>query len=311
MRTIFFGSPPFALGVFAALASSKHRPTALVTTPQRPSGRGQKLQPSKLAQLAQEHAIEVLALEDPHAPDALARLRSLEPDLLLVASYGRILKRELLFLAPQGAWNVHASLLPRWRGASPIQAAILEGDSHTGVCVQRMVAALDAGDVICSARRAIGPMESAGELLQSLSELGGKLLLEALDRWHENTLTFSPQDPALVTIARKLDKTAGHVRFDRPAEELARAVRAYNPWPLVRCADPKGKELAILCARALAQELQALPGQLRFEQGRLLVATQGSSLELVRVQPAGKQPMTGAEYARGARLTAADSLRPL
>ncbi len=311
MRTIFFGSPPFALGVFAALATSKHRPAALVTTPQRPSGRGQKLQPSKLARLAQEHAIEVLAFEDPHAPEALARLRELEPDLLVVASYGRILKKDLLFLAKHGAWNVHASLLPRWRGASPIQAAILEGDTHTGVCVQRMVAALDAGDVIGEVRREILPTETAGELLHALSELGGTALSAALDRLQAGTVTYTPQDPARVTFARKLEKSAGHVRFDRPAEELERAVRAYNPWPLVRCADPKGKELAILSARALAQDLQILPGQLRVQQARLLVGTQGSSLELVRVQPAGKPPMTGAEYARGARLGATDSLRPL
>ncbi len=311
MRTVFFGSPPFATPLFDALAKSPHRPLALITLPERPRGRGRQVLPSALATLAAQLDIAAHAFEDPHEASALEILRGFRPDVLLVASYGRLLKRALLELAPHGAWNVHASLLPRWRGASPIQAAILHGDNETGVCVQRMVAALDAGDVITQRRCPIGPTQTAGELTQQLGVLGAQALLEALDMAEQGALALRAQDPAGVTIARKIDKAAGHVRFDQPAELLARIVRAYNPWPLVRCVEPRGRELAILAARPVALEHDDPFGRLRAERDRLLVCVPGGALELLVVQLAGKNPLAGVEYARGARFGPQASLRPL
>jgi methionyl-tRNA formyltransferase len=311
MRTIFFGSPPFARGVFAALLATSHRPLALVTPPDRPRGRGRRLEASPLADAARAAGVLVLQPQDPHAAEVLSALRDLRPEVLTVASYGKLFRRELLELAPQGALNVHASLLPRWRGAAPIQAAILHGDAETGVCVQRMVRTLDAGDVLVERRRTIGPDETAGELLEALSPLGGEALVEALDRIERGTVRFHAQDPSRVTLAPKLEASLGRIRFERAAEELGRLVRALNPWPLVRCRDAAGRELAILAARASSEACAGPPGSLRVAGERLLVATGQGALELLRVQPAGRRAMSAAEYLRGARLAEGARLQSL
>ena len=174
MRTVFLGSPPFATPVFEALCTSRHRPSALLTRPDRPRGRGRGVERSQLSQRADELGIEVLQPADPHAPETLARLRELAPEVLFVASFGVIMKPSLLELAPHGALNAHASLLPRHRGASPIQAAILAGDRATGVSIQRIVAELDAGDVVHAREHVIGPEETSGELLEALASWRGR-----------------------------------------------------------------------------------------------------------------------------------------
>jgi methionyl-tRNA formyltransferase len=309
MRVVFFGSPPFALPVFARLLDGAHRPLALVTPPDRPRGRGQKLEPSALVDLARARGVPVLQPASPHTPEFLAELRALAPDVLVVASYGVIMKEELLALAPFGALNVHASLLPRHRGASPIQAAILAGDATTGVCVQRMVKALDEGDVLCSAERPIGSEETAGELLGALAPLGGEVLVDALDLLAAGKAVFTPQDGARATYARKLKKEHGRLDFGRPAAELARLIRALHPWPTARCLDPKGRELSILRARVhggdppgAAAERLGQPGELLARPGDgLCIACGEGALDVLEVTPVGKRPMAAAEFQRGAR----------
>ncbi len=303
MRFVFLGSPPFATPVFERLLASKHQALALVTLPDRPRGRGQKVEVSALVQLAQQHGVPVLQPADAHAPEFIAELRALSPDVLLVASYGVIMKDALLHLAPQGALNVHASLLPRHRGASPIQAAILAGDTHTGVSLQRIVQRLDEGDVLISRERAIGPDESAGELLDALALLGGELAVEGLDLLESGRAVFTPQDPARATYARKLKKEHGRLDFTRPAAELARQIRAQNPWPHARCVDPKGREVAVLRARAADREASAEPGQLLETAPRVVVACGEGSLELIELVPAGKRAMSAVDFLRGARFS--------
>lgn len=302
MRTVFLGSPPFATPVFEDLCASRHRPLALVTRPDRPRGRGRATLRSPLPLRADELGVEVLQPADPHAPEVLARLRALEPEVLFVASYGVIMKPSLLELAPHGALNAHASLLPRHRGASPIQAALLSGDEVTGVSIQRIVPELDAGDVLLAREHVIGPEETAGELLAALSRLAGAAALEALDLLESGAARFEPQDPEAVTFARKLKKDAGHLDFTRDAQFLVRHVRAMTPWPGALCLDPRGRRLQVLRARALPDAPAGAPGELVELETRLVVATGAGGLELVELAPAGKRAMSALEFLRGARL---------
>jgi len=304
MRTVLLGSPPFATPVFARLVGSRHRPLALVTPPDRPRGRGRAVERSPLVELAEREGIEVLQPADPHAPQVLARLRALRPDVLFVASYGVILKPSLIGLAPMGTLNAHASLLPRHRGAAPIQAALLAGDEVTGVTIQRIVEELDAGDVLLRRERPIGPRENAGELFEALAELAGQAALEALDLLESGQAHFEPQDHKRVTIARKLKKAHGRIDWSKGAWELERFVRAMTPWPGARCSDPRGREVTVIAARIYdeGEAPGAVAGELVEVSGRLVVACGRGLLELCQVAPAGKRPMSGAEFLRGARL---------
>ncbi|MFT7074225.1 MAG: methionyl-tRNA formyltransferase, partial [Planctomycetota bacterium] len=176
-------------------------------------------------------------------------LRALNADVLVVASYGEILRTPVLEMCQHGALNVHGSLLPRWRGASPIQRAVAAGDAVTGVSIQRMVLALDAGDVILSRELPIGPEDTAADLFDRLADLGADAIVEALDTIEAGTATYTPQDPELVTLAPKLSKEDGRIDFDRSAEEISRHVRAMTTWPGARCTLEDGRDLVVLAAR--------------------------------------------------------------
>jgi methionyl-tRNA formyltransferase len=310
VRTIFCGSPPFATPVFERLLSSRHRPLALVSAPDRPQGRGRVVEASQLVLAARAAGVEVLQPIDPHSDEHLGRLRALKPDVLLVASYGVILKSNELDLAPHGALNVHASLLPRHRGASPIQAAILAGDAQTGVTIQRIVKALDEGDVLLAKERAIGDGETAGELLAALAQLGGAAAVEALDLLESGRAKFAPQDASRATYARKLTKEHGVIDWSKSAGELARFVRAMNPWPGATSVDSKQRAFTLLAAREVATSARAQPGVVLEAQSRFVVACGSGALELVSLVPAGKRAMSGEEFLRGARIAVGERLGP-
>lgn len=299
------GSPPFATPILERLLQSvDHAVLGLVTPPDRPRGRGREVVRSELAVLADQAGLPVLqptSTKDQAFVDALATLGA---DALAVASYGEILRANILEMCPHGALNVHGSLLPRWRGASPIQRAIAAGDAETGVSIQRMVLALDAGDVILEKRIAIGPDDTAADLFDRLSELGASALIEALDRLDAGTATFTPQDASGVTLAPKLKKDDGRIDFGRPAAEVARHIRAMTTWPGARTSLPGGRDLVVL---------KALPadglGPVKEEAGVLLrgddlliAAGDGTAIRLVTVKPAGKGAMDGAAFLRGTRL---------
>jgi methionyl-tRNA formyltransferase len=249
----------------------------------------------------------LLEPESVRAPEVMARLSELAPDVFLVVSYGEILRPEFLSLARIVALNVHPSLLPRHRGATPIQAALLAGDTVTGIAIQKVARELDAGDLLLVRETAIEPGETAGELAERLAVWSGELVLEALTAVAAGTTRYTPQDPAHATYCRKLEKEHGRIDWSRPARELEGLVRAMNPWPLARTRLPDGGELALLRARAGAGPAAA--GGTVLEVGRrFLVAAGGGALELLEVQAPGKRALPAAEFLRGARLAAGQRL---
>ncbi len=304
MRVVFLGSPPFATPVFASLvASTRHSAVALVTKPDKPRGRGMQVAESPLVELAREHSIAIIQPERARGPEFLAALRAFAPDVLLVASYGEILKQDVLDLAPRGAFNVHASLLPRHRGASPIQAAILAGDEETGVAVQRMVLALDEGDVVHAERIPIGVHENAGELLARLADLGAVAALRALDLVEGGALVPRPQDPALATYAKRIRKEEGAIDWALGCCAIDRHVRARTPWPGARTTAPGGVEITVLDVRPHIERIHAeLPGTILESRTQLVVACGGGALEIRALKPAGKGRMEASAWSRGARL---------
>jgi len=320
LRTVFLGSAPFATPVLAHLLGSRHVPSLVVTPPDRRSGRGRKLKRSAVATLAEEAGVALLQPESTRSPEFLERLASEEADVFLVVSYGELLREEFLSLPRIVSLNIHPSLLPRHRGATPVQAAILSGDEETGVSLQKVVLELDAGDVLASVRTRVEPGETAGELAERLADLSGPLAVEGLDAIAEDRARWVPQDPDGVTLCRKLDKESGRMDLGRSAEELARHVRAMNPWPMARTrlfeapggeggADGgdhgEGRELAVLRAAAVDGPdglASATPGEIAAEEGRFLVATGAGWLELFEVQAAGKRALPADVFLRGARL---------
>ncbi|MBK7878753.1 MAG: methionyl-tRNA formyltransferase [Planctomycetes bacterium] len=303
MRLVFLGSPPFAVPVLERVLASSHVVAALVTPPDKPKGRGMKVEPSPLRALADPRSIPVVQPTTTKDPAFVETLSALQPDVLLVASYGEILRQDALSLAPHGALNVHASLLPRWRGASPIQAAILAGDRETGVCVQRMVLALDEGDVLVERRTEIDEHENAGELLQRLALLGGEVAVEALDALEHGTARFTPQDPALATFARKIPKERGWIDWTKSALELDRHVRAFTPWPGARTT-LDGQDLTLIEARVRndVEAVERTAGSVFATKHELFVACGTGTLQVLRLKPAGKGVLATDAWLRGARL---------
>ena len=304
MRVVFLGSPPFATPVLRKLLASSHDVVAVITPPDRPRGRGRGVVASEVSLLAQEHGVELFQPKGLKDPADVERLRGFEADALCVASYGEILRTDVLEMAKHGALNVHASLLPRWRGASPIQSAIAAGDLESGVSVQKMVLALDEGDVIVERRSPIGDRETSGDLLARLAEDGGTALIEALDALAQGTATFTPQDPALATHCRKLKKEAGRVDWSRTTAELDRHVRAMSPWPGAQTTLPDGRKLVVRAAQPSQVDAPDAPAGSLLTGGAFTVATGDGALDLLTVQPAGKPAMDGAAFLRGARLEA-------
>lgn len=230
-RIIFAGTPDFALASLRALVEAGCNVVAVYTQPDRPAGRGRKLTASSVKQYAEEQGIAVMQPETLRDEAEAAALAALQPDLMIVAAYGLILPQNVLDIPRLGCLNVHASLLPRWRGAAPIQAAILSGDETTGVCLMRMTAGLDCGPVFSSASVAIGANESAAELHDRLAALGGELLLKDLQKIIDGTLIAREQDESLACYAAKIAKQDAELDWSLTAEDIHRRIRAYNPAP--------------------------------------------------------------------------------
>jgi len=296
---VFMGSPDFALPGLRALAGH-HTVVGVVTQPDRASGRGRAIKSPPVKLLAQELEIPVIQPEKLRAPEAIEQLRAWKPDLIVVAAFGQILRKDVLDLPPHGCINVHASLLPRWRGAAPINAAILHGDEETGVTIMKMDAGLDTGPMLAQRAIRLTREDTAGSVTESLSHLGADLLIETLPDYLSGKLAPVPQPEEGMTYAPMLKKEEGRLDFTRPAEELERRVRAFNPWPGAFM-DFDGALLKIHRAHAVAKGGETEAGQRLVHEDQPAVGAGGGLLILDEVQPAGKKSMSGKSFLAGAR----------
>ena len=287
LRIVFAGTPEFAAEHLKALLDSPYEIVAVYTQPDRPAGRGQKLMPSPVKQLALEHNIVVMQPPTLRAPEAQADLAALQPDLLVVVAYGLILPQVVLDIPRLGCINSHASLLPRWRGAAPIQRAIEAGDRESGVTVMRMEAGLDTGPMLLKSVTAISAHDTGGSLHDRLAELGPPAVIQAIAGLAAGTLQGEVQDDSLATYAHKLNKDEARIDWSRPAIELERLIRAFNPWPICH-STLNGEALKVL--GATLAKANGAPGQiLAARKDGLIVGCGEGAVCLTRLQlPGGK-----------------------
>lgn len=300
MRIVFFGSSDFAIPSLRALKDSGLAPSLVVTKPDSPRGRGRKIYDSEVKLAALELGLECLQPADPHGPELLGPLRELQPDIGIVISYGVILKPELLKLPTKGLLNAHASLLPRYRGAAPIQRAIRAGETETGVTIMRIVEALDAGDMLLQMPTPIGPHENAGMLRERLAAMSGAALLEALALVQKGADVYTPQDHSKATYASKVEKEHGLIDWRLPAREIDLLVRAMTPKPGAQTR--LGAKRFIIMEGSVESDLygMGIPGGLQSsgEEG-IRVCTGKDLYRITRIKPDNGRNMTAGEFVRG------------
>ena len=293
------GSPDFALPGLSALAKM-YEVVGVVTQPDRASGRGRELKAPPVKELALSLGISVMQPEKLRAPESMSQLQDWKPDLIIVVAFGQILKQDVLDLPRYGCINVHASLLPRWRGAAPINAAILAGDEETGVTIMQMDVGLDTGPMLAQKSIRIGRDDTAGSVFDALSTLGAGLLLETLPGYLAGDLKPVPQSEEGATYAPMLKKEDGLLDFNHPAVELECRVRAMNPWPGAWF-EWNGNLLKVARAKIVSDAKRAASGTRLIVEGRPAVMCADAALVLEEVQPAGKKVMDGKSFLAGAR----------
>lgn len=301
MRIIFAGTPEFAVPSLRALLQSKHDICAVYTQPDRPSGRGRKVQPGPVKALAESARIPVrqpLTLKTAEETQALAEL---QPDLMVVVAYGMILPQAVLDIPKLGCMNVHASLLPRWRGAAPIQRAIMAGDGKTGVTIMRICLKLDAGDMLHKEECTITGQDTAGDLHDKLAQLGAVGLHKVLAQIETGSIHAEQQDEQLVTYAEKLSKSEAEIDWTMPAEQIARNVRGLNPWPVAHT-NFNGEVLRVWRAEVVAETINQAPGVVVHAGKTLEVATGNGILRLLEVQLPGGKRITAEAFLHAHRL---------
>lgn len=310
MRVLFWGTPHFAAPPLRALLGEGFDVVAVVTQPDKPVGRSRsKLEAPPIKEIAIEEGLQVLQPEKPKGDAAFAaRLRELAPDLSVVVAYGHILSKELIDLPRRGTLNIHGSLLPALRGAAPVQAAIRDGLAETGVTIMRMVTKLDAGPILHQLRTPIADDETGGELALRLSELGALALIEALAAIEVGAISEVPQDDAAATYAGKVDRETSRIDWRRPAVEVARAIRAYDPKPGALTSH-RGADVKVFGARAMTSLRAPEPGTVSAIDGNgMAVACGDGAVQVTMVQPSGKRRLTPAEWANGRGIAVGERL---
>jgi len=299
-RIVFMGTPEFAVPILDALTRTPYTIVGVYTRADQPAGRGKQLQPSPIKQLALARGLPIFQPPTLRQPDHIAQLRALAPDLIVVAAYGLILPREVLAIPPRGCVNTHASLLPRHRGAAPTMAAILAGDAETGITLMQMDEGLDTGPILTQRALAIAADDTTGTLTPKLANLAAELMIETLPRILAGNITPQPQDHTRATMFTQIKKEEGRIDWTRPAVEIARRVRAFNPWPSA-FTFWNGAQLKIIRAEASPRKVDVEPGRVIQAEKEIAVTTGDGALILCEIQLAGKRAMKIEEFVRGKR----------
>jgi methionyl-tRNA formyltransferase len=302
VRYVFMGSPLFAATILETLCEKSHPPEAVITPLAKPAGRGQKLLSSEVEYYAKNEGLTVLETGDVNNPATISALRTFDPDIVLVAAFGQLFKEEILSLPKLFCLNVHGSLLPKYRGAAPVQYAIMNGEKTTGISLQKMVKKLDAGDVLLQRQLPIESDDTSDTLMKRLAHLGGDACVEALKLIESGNYSFSPQKEAEVTFAPKIEKQQAQIQWNQPAHKIECLVRAFQPWPV---AETKigGTRLRIFKAKAIECDKNCEPGTLLSDASTYLwVKCQQGALSLTEVQLENKKRLEIKEFLLGFRL---------
>jgi methionyl-tRNA formyltransferase len=312
LRILFFGTPAFAVPTLDALIASEHHLVAVVTQPDRPRGRGQKVLPPPVKVRALEAGVPVLQPEKIRQPEILQSLADLAPDLGVVAAYGKILPQALLDIPRLGMINVHASLLPRWRGAAPVHRAVIAGDTTTGVTIMRVVLALDAGPMLDAVTLDIGPDETSAELEPRLASAGAAALARTVERLAHGAIAEASQDEAHVTYAARLERRESQVDWHRPAAIVHNQIRGLQPWPLAG-ALLQGRRVSFL--RSTLAPPTVTPGApgtiVAADASGLVVATDSGAVQITVIQPEGRPPMSVRDFLNGRSVSPGERFDPL
>jgi methionyl-tRNA formyltransferase len=298
MRIIFMGTPKPAANCLQALIDAQEQVICVVTQPDRPKGRHLHVAASPVKELAQKYKLPLETPEKVKDPIFIDKLKALAPDLIVVVAYGKILPKELLSIPKYGAINVHTSLLPKYRGAAPVQWAVLKGEAETGITVMQINETLDTGDILLQEKVLIDPEDTAETLLDKLFTIGASLLLRAIEQIKKGTITKTPQKEAEATYAPSITKESGEIDWKRSATEVNNRVRALIPWPAAHTFY-KGKMLKLLKARPVPTPGKYKPGEIISTKEALLIACGTGGLEIEEVQPEAGRRMTAEEFLRG------------
>jgi methionyl-tRNA formyltransferase len=302
IRLVFMGTPEFSVPVLEALHAAGHQIACVYSQPPRPAGRGMELRKSPVQEKAESLGIPVRTPVSLKGAEEQSSFSELLPNAAVVVAYGLLLPEAVLNAPGFGCWNVHASLLPRWRGAAPIQRAIMAGDAETGVTIMRMEKGLDTGPVALAEKLAIGPDETASELHDRLSIVGAALMVEAVDRLERGLIQTTPQPEIGIAYAAKIDKAEARVNWNQPAREIHDQIRGLSPFPGAWCEmELAGKRERVKLLKSKREEAVAEPGAL-IGPG-LTIACGTDAVKIMRLQRAGKQPVDADEFLRGAKLT--------
>jgi methionyl-tRNA formyltransferase len=313
MNLVYLGSGEFGIPCLDALKASGHTLSLVVTQTAKPAGRGGRMQPTPVACWARDGGVPVVETENVNAPPVVQQIAACRPEVIVVIAFGQKVGPEVVALPPKGAINVHASLLPKYRGAAPVNWAILRGETHTGISIITLAEKIDAGGILAQAQTAIGPLETAGALHDRLAQLAAPVLLETLAHLESGTATYTPQDEAEVTFAPKLRKADGYLDFAEPAEVLARKVRGLWPWPgasALYTSQQTHKSVRVVLALAeVVPAAGAAPGPAgTFDEKRHVICGDGRRVALLQLKPAGSSLMSFHAFVNGWHVQPGDRL---
>jgi len=309
MKIIFMGTPDFSVGTLEALVEAGHEVVLAVTQPDKPKGRGGKMQFTPVKETAMKYDIPVFQPKKVREPECIEELRKYNADVMVVVAFGQILPKEILEMTPYGCINVHASLLPKYRGAAPIQWAVIDGEEVSGVTTMQMNEGLDTGDMIMKTEIVLDKKETGGSLFDKLSEAGAKLCVETLKALENKTATWEPQGETTTSYARMLDKELGNIKWEKTAVQIERLIRGLNPWPSAYT-DWNGKVMKIWEADVVEKNAEAVPGTIvKVEKDGFYVQTGEGQIKVTALQIPGKKRMEADAFLRGYQIEEGTLLR--